>query len=151
MDEKIVIKTSDFAIGKAPQLLITAGVGSCVVICFHDKEKKVGALLHCMLPSSKEEKLNPLRFANTGIALVLGELEQQGVSKQNLVAKLIGGAHMFKVFDSLSDVGARNVQAVKQILASLGIAISSEDTGGNLGRSIEFNLDSGQVTIYTKA
>lgn len=151
MDEKIVIKTSDFAVGIAPQLLTTAGIGSCVVVCLYEQQKKIGALAHIMLPNAKEDELNPKRFADSALALLLAELEKSGVTKQTLSAKIIGGAHMFKAFDANNDIGTRNVLAVRRLLTGYGIAIQGEDVGGNIGRSVEFNLLTGKVTIFTKA
>jgi len=46
-------------------------------------------------------------------------------------------------------IGARNVQAVKEILKLLNIPLISEDTGGNYGRTIEFYSETGMLLVKT--
>ncbi|HZE87146.1 MAG TPA: chemotaxis protein CheD [Methylomirabilota bacterium] len=150
MNEKIVVNTSGFAIGIAPQVLVTQGIGSCVAICLYEKKQKIGALLHIMLPHAESDKLNPLRFADTALSFIIIELEKKGVSKEGLSVKLVGGAHMFATFDSKSDIGTKNGLAIKKILADMRIIIESEDLGGAVGRSLEFDLLSGLVKIFTR-
>ena len=154
MNERIMVNTADFAIGKAPQVLVTLGVGSCVAICLYEKRLKIGALLHIMLPiylgGSSPSELNPLRFADTALGLAVAELGKLGVVKEQLVAKLVGGAQMFKAFGPSDDIGAKNVEQVERILGVLGIPIEGTDLGGNIGRSLEFDLESGLVKTFTK-
>lgn len=153
---KIIVRISDFAIGRAPAVLITQGIGSCVAVCLYEKEKKIGALVHIMLPrtikiTTDDDKTNPLRFVNTALPIVIEELEKAGVTKENLSAKLVGGAHMFRVLRGAEDdLGAKNVKAVEEILTGTGIKIDNEDIGGNVGRSLEFDLQTGVVDVTTK-
>ena len=66
------------------------------------------------------------------------------------MAKLVGGAHMFRAFASDKDVGTRNIKEIKGILSERNIKIEGEDLGGTVGRSLTFDLLSGLVTITTK-
>lgn len=153
---RIIVRISDFAIGRTPAVLITQGIGSCVAVCLYEKEKKIGALVHIMLPKTIKittdgDRVNPLRFVNTALPIVIGELEKVGVTKEGLSAKLVGGAHMFRVLGGAQDdLGAKNVKAVEEILIGSGIKIDNEDVGGNVGRSLEFDLETGVVKITTK-
>lgn len=149
-DERIEVKTADFSIGKAPQILETRGIGSCVAVCLYEKNKKIGALMHIMLPKSNEDQLNPLRFADTAFALVFKEFEKLAVSKKNLDAKIVGGASMFQITEeSIGNIGTRNIKSVESILQNEGISLHSKDTGGTVGRSLEFFLDTGIVEVHT--
>ncbi|MBI2031908.1 MAG: chemotaxis protein CheD [Candidatus Levybacteria bacterium] len=153
---KIVVKISDFAIGHDPQVLTTQGIGSCIAICLYEKEKKIGALAHIMLPQtvripSDGTQTNPLRFVNSALPVVISELEKVGVDKEKVSAKIIGGAHMFKMLDGIEDdLGSKNLKATEEFLTTNGIKIDSEDVGGNVGRSLEFDLASGVVKVMTK-
>jgi chemotaxis protein CheD len=144
---KINVDTSDFAVGNTPQVLTTAGIGSCVAVCLYQKERHIGALLHIMLPRAEGDHLNPRRFADTAISLAILELGKQSVAPTELTAKLVGGAQMFKAFASAGNIGMRNVEEIHRILQTIGIPIEAEDIGGNTGRNLEFDLDSGLVTI----
>lgn len=133
--------------------LITLGLGSCVGIAIYDKRNKIAGLAHIMLPSSKEIKnnSNKAKFADTGIEELISKMESMGARKINMVAKLAGGAQMFK-FNNNNDIlkiGERNVVASKSKLKDIGIKLISEDTGGNFGRTIEFNSDDGSLKIKT--
>jgi chemotaxis protein CheD len=147
--ERHEIGTSDFVISRAPAILATSGIGSCIAICLYNRAAKAGALLHVMLPRSEGGGLNPLRFADTALNAAMEELQAQGLEPASFTAKLVGGAQMFKAFDSDRSVGRRNIAEVERILGTLGIEITGEDTGGTQGRSLEFDLDTGLVKIYS--
>jgi chemotaxis protein CheD len=147
----IDVETSQYAIGSVPEVLATSGIGSCVAICLYEKQRKIGALLHIMLPRAEDQTLNPLRFADTALSIVLVELGKQSVFKEQLTAKLVGGAQMFKAVDLTNNIGERNIREVRLLLSALGIMVEAEDLGGSSGRSLEFVLETGAVHISTKA
>lgn len=149
----IKIGMADLNIAKAPGLLTTLGLGSCVGIALFDKKNKIAGLVHIMLPSSEEIKnnSNKAKFADTGIELLLEKMINIGADKKNIKAKIAGGSQMFS-FNSNNDVlkiGERNVIATKKKLKELNIPIVSEDTGGNYGRTIELNSEDGSLLVKT--
>ncbi|MBS4536027.1 chemotaxis protein CheD [Clostridium sp. D2Q-14] len=151
--ETIKVGMADLNIIENNGVLVTLGLGSCVGVALYDKRKKMAGLAHVMLPSSKEIKnnSNKAKFADSGIEVLVSKMEQLGADKRYIVAKLAGGAQMFK-FNSRADVlkiGERNVIAVKSKLKNLGIKVISEDTGGNFGRTIEFSSNDGSLLIKT--
>ncbi|HSX29285.1 MAG TPA: chemotaxis protein CheD [Candidatus Saccharimonadales bacterium] len=150
MPPRVNVDTSDFALGQAPQVLATAGIGSCVAICLYAKDRRVGALLHVMLPRAEGDHLNPCRFADTAISMALLELAKQSIVPTQLVAKLVGGAQMFKAFADAGSIGVRNVEEIRRILHTIGIPIEAENIGGSTGRNLEFDLTTGSVTIQAR-
>jgi chemotaxis protein CheD len=46
-----------------------------------------------------------------------------------------------------TNIGERNVAAVRQVLAKSNIAIIAEDTGRDYGRSVYFHLADGRVEV----
>ncbi|MGI6226648.1 MAG: chemotaxis protein CheD [Peptococcales bacterium] len=151
--ELIKVGMAELAIGKAPQKLITTGLGSCVGICLYDPQSKVGGLAHIMLPDSKQVKSNQnmAKYADSGILETLNKMVAMGVDKKRVLAKIAGGAQMFNFqgTSSIMRIGERNVEAVKKELAFNGIKIVAEDTGGNFGRTITFDLENGRLHIRT--
>lgn len=139
---------------KAPHTIRTSGLGSCVGVILYDETKQVAGLVHIMLPDSslgRTETLNVAKFADTGITALVDMLKLEGVQPFKLKAKIAGGAQMFK-FTSDKDsmrIGPRNVEAVKAELRKSGIPIVAEDTGGNSGRTIEFNPITSKLNIRT--
>lgn len=153
MSELIRVGMADYKVGRSPASLISYGLGSCVGIAFYDAVTKVGGLLHIMLPDSSQARSNenPAKFADTGIPLMLNDMIALGAVKTRIVAKIAGGAQMFK-FANATDimrVGERNAEAVKAILKDLNIKIVASDTGGNYGRTVELKLDTGVYRIKT--
>lgn len=134
-----------------PGILVTLGLGSCVGVALYDRKSKVIGLAHVMLPSSANTKKldNEAKFADTAIIKLLNDMYMLGARKEYITAKLAGGAQMFTFSDSsdIIRIGERNVQASRDKLNELGIAIIGEDTGGNFGRTIEFNSENGSLKI----
>lgn len=149
----VKVGMADLNILKAPGILTTLGLGSCVGITLYDRTNKIAGLAHIMLPSSKEIKnnTNKAKFADTGIELLVEKMVNIGANKNGLVSKVTGGSQMFS-FNSNNDVlriGERNVKATKEKLKQLSIPIISEDTGGNYGRTIELNSEDGSLLVKT--
>jgi chemotaxis protein CheD len=145
---KKIIGIGEYISEKAPMIIVTLGLGSCVGVCIRDKAKNIGGMVHVMLPqNNSKENLKPGKYADTGIDLVLEGILKQGGEMRNLEAKIAGGAAMFGNSSKSMDIGKRNIEAVKSILKSKNIKIISEETAGNRARSIEYDLQSGNLQI----
>ena len=138
---------------KAPAVLTTLGLGSCVGIALYDSQAKIGGLAHIMLPDSKQIKNNSnvAKFADTAILKLIENMTDMGARSNRLVAKIAGGAHMFefKNMDDMMRIGTRNVVAVTQILKDLAIPLVASDTGSNYGRTIELHTTTGILLVRT--
>lgn len=147
-DRSVKVKMAEYGVVEAPDQLITIGLGSCVGVTLYDKYKKIGGMVHIMLPENRKG-LKPAKYADTGIPLLIEEMKNLGARKKHLKAKIAGGAKMFTVIskDSSLNVGERNVIKVKEILKDLGISLLGEDTGANYGRTMKFFTDDGSVII----
>jgi chemotaxis protein CheD len=150
---QIEVGMAKIEIAEAPYILFTRGLGSCVGIVIYDPHKKIGGLAHAMLPTIHEArfKTNPAKFVDSAIAFMIEHLEQKGCARSNLQAKLVGGSHMFKTIpeNSTLDIGMKNVKASQDTLTSYGIKIVSQDTRGNYGRTVFFDLNTGKINIRT--
>lgn len=147
---KITVGISDQKAVKGTDELITYALGSCVGICIFDPATKVGGLAHILLPSSQlSQENNPMRFADTAIPMLVKKLESMGAFRTRMRAKIAGGAQMFVTANnnSLSNIGQRNVVAVKAALAKERIPIIAEDTGKNYGRTQSFSPNDGIMHI----
>ncbi len=68
-----------------------------------------------------------------------------GSQRFNIEAKLAGGANMFG-FSSLN-IGRDNIESARKKLKEEGIKLIGESTGGSVGRSVEFSVSTGIVTV----
>ncbi|TQR20943.1 chemotaxis protein CheD [Psychrobacillus vulpis] len=150
----VKVGIADMNIVKSPNTIRTSGLGSCVGVVLYDEKSQTAGLIHVMLPDSslgRAENINIAKFADTGISAMVEQLKLEGVQPYKLRAKIAGGAQMFQ-FTSSKDtmrIGPRNVEAVKEQLKKFTIPIISEETGGNSGRTIEFNPSTSVLNIRT--
>jgi len=151
MNEMIKVGMADLNVCVAPQAITTLGLGSCVGIVLYDPVTKIAGLAHIMLPDSTKiiNNENKAKFADTGIDVLIERMLKMGANRKTIIAKIAGGAQMFS-FSNNNDmmrIGERNVEATKNKLNDLGIAILAEDTGANYGRTIEFYPETGELHI----
>lgn len=151
MSEKIRVKIADYKISSSPDILVSFGLGSCVGISLYDFETRIGGLAHILLPStaSFKDDEHEGKYADRAVKAMLREMKDKGCISERIVAKLAGGASMFQNINvnDQKQVGERNVEAVLEQLELLGIEVVSSDTGGNHGRTIELNLENGELSI----
>jgi len=148
--EEIRVEMADMKVSRRPVEFITS-VGSCVAICMHDSISKCGGLAHIMLPNSSmtiHDSL-PYKYADTAVPALAEVLRKFGEGKIQLSAKITGGANMFRNLDNSLNIGARNVEAVKEALTVNGIRLLAEDVGGAHGRRVAFNVVTGIVLIQS--
>ena len=69
MSEVIKVGMADLNVCKAPDVITTLGLGSCIGLVFYDPVSKVGGMVHYMLPDSTKVRNNSniAKFADTGI------------------------------------------------------------------------------------
>ncbi|WP_373839675.1 chemotaxis protein CheD [Methanospirillum sp.] len=135
--EVIIIGIGEWSTGDS--VMTSIGLGSCIGLVIHDETKKIGGLAHVMLPKSggkPNERAG--KYADTAVEVLMKELAQKGSKKNNLKAKLAGGASMFQNFSGNLNIGGRNAEALKEILKELSIPIVREDLGGTMGRTITY-------------
>jgi chemotaxis protein CheD len=150
MTQEITVGVGTFYVARNPTRLSCIGLGSCLAIALHDPSHRVGGLAHAMLPlySEGRDKLNPGKYVDTSIFLMVDELMEMGVKKRTIKAKIVGGAQMFSfISPETLDVGTRNIETAKEILKKEGIPIASKDIGGTRGRTISFDIKTGRIEI----
>jgi chemotaxis protein CheD len=153
MRNLIKVGMADLKVTKHPGILTTLGLGSCIGICLYDPLTKVTGMAHIMLPDSTaiRNNANPAKFADTAMNIMIEDMIKEGANKTRLIGKIAGGAQMFS-FSSKNDmmkIGERNAEAVRAILKAFRIPLKADDTGGNFGRTIEFDSENGALLIKT--
>ena len=161
--KNIEVNMGDIAVVKGEDNLTASGIGSCLVITLYDAKQRIGSLAHSMLYAHRlsaeardlkdeRRKVNPespdTKYADIAIDEMLKRVLALGAKKEDIVAKLTGGANMFSAFKS--DIGKESVESSRIKLKKEGITIVGECVGGSQGRSIEFSVATGIVTIKTK-
>lgn len=145
----VAVSVGEFAVTRAPQFLMTQALGSCVGACIWDATLRQGGMAHVMLPTSLESMApgTEHRFASFAIPEMVRLLEDAGSPRRRLVAKIAGGATMFRADSSIAQIGTRNIAEVKRQLGLLNIPVIAEDTGERHARTVEFMLNTGVMVV----
>ena len=133
------------AIGQ-PSDVLTTVLGSCIGVAIYHARSRMGALAHVVLPASGGRPGHPGKFADTAIPYMVQRLFDEGVSSNDLVAKIAGGADMFGNGGPMQ-IGIRNLEAVEDALKQAGIEILGQHVGGRKGRRATFNCEDGSLAI----
>jgi len=130
--------------------MISTVLGSCVSVCLYDAANGVSGMNHHMLPTVppsvdvQEDQLG--RYAETALPELLKRMTRMGMRTETTTAKIFGGARMLSQL-SFGMISERNIAVARDILRRHGIRIVAEDVGGERGRKIFFQTDSGKVLV----
>jgi chemotaxis protein CheD len=146
------VTVGEIRLERAPAKIKACGLGSCVAVALYDPQSRLGALGHMLLPK-RPDRIEPDtegKYVDSGIRQMYTELIRAGAGRDMLVAKVAGGANMFEsVCQTLiSSIGCRNARSARQTLTQLGIPLVAEETGGNRGRTVIFDLATGQLSVF---
>ena len=146
-----IIGISEMQISEDPNdHLITYSLGSCIGLTLYDTERKIGGMMHSMLPLGRKRrdkaKQKPFMFVDKGIETMLTELFNRGARKKNLVAKLAGGAKLLDKKDMFK-IGRRNYVVARKMLWKNEILIDGEDVGGTVSRTLSLYMKDGRTTV----
>lgn len=130
--------------------LVTYSLGSCLGITVYDPVVKVGGLLHIMLPDSKIDAAKaasaPFMFVDSGVPRLFQAVYNLGADRRRVVVKVAGGAQLLDP-QRIFNIGERNAQVFKELLARHGYTIHACDVGGPASRTLRLDLTTGSVSI----
>ena len=149
--DKQIVGIAELKLSNSEQdLLITYSLGSCIGLTLYDPVAKVGGLIHCMLPLSKinpeEAKINPAKFTDVGIPMMIQKLFNMGAARERLIAKAAGAAAPIDV-NGMFNIGDRNYAVMRKVLWKNNILIAAEDVKGTKPRTMSLYMDTGITTI----
>ncbi len=149
------VSIGEIVVSASPgDVLVAYGLGSCVAISMYDPQRRVGGMLHALLPSASGKNgalENPAKFVDLGVPLLIEQVLKLGADRDRLVVRFCGGAQMLTTpgFKNTLNIGHRNVQAAQTALKNAGFRIMAQDTGGNSGRTAKLYVASGEMTVRT--
>ena len=148
-----VVGISQMAVSTDPgELLVTYSLGSCVGVTIYDPRARVGGLVHCLLPLSRQEpekaKKNPAMFTDSGVVALIQGVLDAGASRENLHVKVAGGASPLDTCGRFK-IGERNVTVLRKVLWKNDLMLAAEDVGGTQPRTLSLYMDRGRCTVRT--
>jgi chemotaxis protein CheD len=133
--------------GNTTPHLVQTILGSCVSICLFDQVLHQGAVNHFMLPWWNGNELPTPKYGDIAFERLLEKMYMMGSRRENLVAKIFGGADQHDLGKNGYVVGARNITTAEKQLAKEHIRIIAQSTGGMQGRKIIFHTQTNQVLM----
>jgi len=140
------------------RVILSTLLGSCVSACLYDPIKKIVGMNHFLLTRHLENKntssvlINPGRYGEYAMELMMNKMFEHGAMKQNLKAKAFGGANLYNFSQKRKTselVGNANVQFLKEYLELERIPLVSYDLNGTKGRVIYFSSIDYSVYVRT--
>jgi len=132
-------------------------LGSCVSIVLYNPRKKVSALCHAQLSErnifgslfnnqyTEKAVKDDFRFVGSSINYMLEQMLALGISKNEIVASVYGGANVIAEFTH--KIGTENSEVAISELAKIGIRIVKKDVGGTKSRTIYHLSDTGKTDV----
>ena len=126
---------------------ISTILGSCVAVCLWDSVMRMGGINHYMLPLWNGEGLATPKFGNIAIEKLLAKMLAMGCKREQLIAKVFGGANLMGTGNEVFLIGDRNISLACQMLEEYGIPMMASDVGGQSGRKIIMYAETGVVLV----
>ncbi|MFO0752229.1 MAG: chemotaxis protein CheD [Thermodesulfovibrionales bacterium] len=127
--------------------IVTTVLGSCISVCLWDSFLRAGGINHYMLALWNGEGLPSPKYGNIAIPKLIEKMLGMGCRKENLQAKVFGGAAVIPSSGGLMQVGERNIALAEEMLQEERIPLVSLDVGGHVGRKLLFHSGSGEVFL----
>jgi chemotaxis protein CheD len=143
---RIAIVQGEHAVVTEPGVVITTLLGSCVAVCLHDAEARVGGMNHFLLGEpGAEQTLTAEEMPRYGVHamdLLIEAMLLHGAARPRLRARIFGGAN---IIAGLGGIGSENAAFARRFMAIEGIATGACDVGGTTARRVEFLPWEGKV------
>jgi chemotaxis protein CheD len=145
------ILPGEFYVTREDEIIDTV-LGSCVAACIRNPRLSIGGMNHFMLPrpgtsgSDAWERVasRATRYGTASMEQLINSVLSAGGSRQDLEVKIFGGG---RVVAKLSDIGARNLEFVREFLKQEGLKVAAEDSGDICSRHVQYFPRSGRVRV----
>ena len=145
--EYMKVGIAEYEVTSRDGVLTTSGLGSCIGVALYDETAGVAGLVHVMLPTAENNEGTPAKFADTGVEVLVETMEDYDAEPGRITAKVAGGSDMLDFSENGSSIGSRNLETVRETLASFSIDIEGEDVGGDHGRSLKLEAATGDLVV----
>lgn len=131
----------------------TYALASCVAVTLYSRTRKAAGMIHVALPGYTQDshiRIKPGYYATTGVPRLIEKMSEEfGCLKKELSIQLFGGASSINKNDFFK-IGAKNIEAISNVLSSMGLSYHLTEVGGNLSRTISMDVATGSIKVYTQ-
>lgn len=143
------VHQGDCLVSGEADLTFSTVLGSCVSACVRDVKARIGGMNHFLLAeqsgSARDRYGASARYGAYAMERLINTVLSRGSgNKNNLEIKVFGGG---LINATLTDIGAKNIEFVREFLANEGYPLSGEDLGGTFARRVLFKPESGRAFV----
>lgn len=142
----VTVLQGECRVSADPGVVLSTVLGSCVAVCMHDQLAEIGGMNHFLLPGGTGQSQKDMRYGVHSMELLINDLLKLGAQRNNLTAKLFGGA---SVIQSHTSIGKSNAEFAMSFLRREGIPCLAQDLGGTAARRLKFHATTGRVKHLT--
>ena len=132
---------------------IATVLGSCVSACIRDSRLGYGGMNHFMLPLDGSQGQSvwgsaasaATRYGNVAMEMLINDILKMGGKREHLEIKLVGGGRVLA--EMTTDIGARNIDFVRQYVAAEGFKVLGEDLGDVFPRRVVYFPQTGRIRV----
>jgi chemotaxis protein CheD len=152
---QVYLKAGEIVFSDKPHIILTV-LGSCLSVTMLHRRSGLAAISHGLLPHCRERAAcsddcrEMAKYVECSLAWMLKRFKEAGVPPREIEVKAFGGADMFgkrPADKGLISVGKQNIAVAQRIIEKGGLTVVSMDVGGNQGRKIFFNTQSGEIML----
>jgi len=137
------VHQGDCLVSAEADLTYSTVLGSCISACVRDVVANVGGMNHFLLAEQSGSARD--RYGAFAMEQLINQVLSRGTGRKgNLEIKVFGGG---KINAALDDVGAKNIDFVREFLANEGYSLAKEDLGGTYARRVMFKPHSGRAFV----
>lgn len=143
------ILPGEYYVTRGGEWIVTV-LGSCVSACIRDPRTGVGGMNHFMLPEVGGQRWQDTdvdlahRYGSFAMEHMINDILKQGAERTRLEVKIVGGG---QILAQMTDIGARNIEFVREYLLREGFLVSGENLGGMHPRKVFYDVSSGRVRV----
>ena len=100
-----------------------------------------------LLPGERKDDSGNANRGLTATTMLVHAMLNRNVKIENMEAKIFGGCNSLYKNNDIFKVGERNIAMAQEVLKSFDIPIVGKHVGGEYGRKIVFNTDTGKVRM----
>jgi chemotaxis protein CheD len=126
--------------------LISTVLGSCVSVCIWDSFAGIGGMNHHIHAKPFKAQERSSQYGSLALPHMIAMLKSMGGSKINFRAHIVGGSQNSLMGSSI--IGKENINIAEKILRENYIQIVTVDTGGEMGRKVVFDTETGELAVY---
>jgi chemotaxis protein CheD len=133
--------------------LVTTVLGSCVSACVRDSRLRIGGMNHFMLPLDGSQGTSAwgaavsasTRYGNVAMERLINDILKLGGRREDLEIKLVGGGRVLA--EMTTDIGARNIDFVRDYVRDEGFNVLGEDLGDVFARKVVYFPETGRMRV----